>query len=235
MVGYWHIGLRTPGHVMVTASGPVAVLLGPTLFHSRDCDLSRVTRLLHIVGGPPRTGKSALGRRVMERRQVPWLSTDILRTVRTVLRTVDREIDELDRGHADPDLVADRMYPYLERTADVALDLSETFLIEGVEWAPRHRAALASGLENVSLRACFLGNVAYSHADLASHQGANRWHEGMIEEELQRLPEWIRRWSDRLRTDCAETGERYIDVGELGFDEAMLAAERSLFGDCARP
>jgi hypothetical protein len=30
---------------------------------------------------------------------VPWLSTDIMRTV---LKTVDRTIDELDRGHADP-------------------------------------------------------------------------------------------------------------------------------------
>lgn len=168
----------------------------------------------------------------MERRQVPWLSTDILRTV---LRTVDRTIDELDRGHADPDLVADRMYPYLERTADVALDQSETFLIEGVEWLPRHLAALTSRLENVSLRACFLGHVAYSHEDLASYQGANRWHEGVTEDDRQGLPEWIRRWSDRLRTECAKAGEPYIDVGELGFDEAMLAAELSLFGERAGP
>lgn len=90
-----------------------------------------MARVLYIVGGPPRVGKSALGRRVMERRRVPWLSTDI---VRTVLRTVVADIDELDRGHADPQLVAERMYPYLERTADVALDQCEAFLIEGVEW-----------------------------------------------------------------------------------------------------
>lgn len=175
-------------------------------------------------------GKSALGRRVMELRRVPWLSTDI---VRTVLRTVDREIDALDRGHADPGLVAELMYPYLERTADVALDQCETFLIEGVEWFPRHVAALHAGLEDVSLRACFLGHVVYSHADLASYQGVNRWHDWALDDEREGLPEWIRRWSERLREECAEVGEPYIDVGELGFHEAMVAAEESLFGERA--
>jgi hypothetical protein len=168
----------------------------------------------------------------MERRQVPWLSTDI---VRTVLRTVDRKVDELDRGHADADLVAERMYPYLERTADVALDQCETFLIEGVEWLPRHLAALAARLEDVSLRACFLGNASYSHEDLSSYQGVNRWHDWALEEERQGLPDWIRRWSVRLRAECAETGEPYIDVGELGFHEAMVAAEESLFSESAGP
>lgn len=164
----------------------------------------------------------------MENRRVPWLSTDIMRTV---LRTVDRTIDELDRGHADPDLVAERMYPYLERTADVALDQCETFLIEGAEWFPRHVPDLDAALEDVSLRACFLGHVTYSPDDLASYRGVNRWHDRALEEELQGLPEWIRRWSDRLRAECAQADEPYIDVGELGFDAAMDSAERSLFGE----
>ena len=54
------------------------------------------------------------------------------------------------------------MYPDLERTADVALDQSETFLIEGAEWFPRHVAALDTGLEDVSIRACFLGHTTHS-------------------------------------------------------------------------
>lgn len=162
----------------------------------------------------------------MERRQVPWLSTDI---VRTVVRTADRQIDELDRGHADPDLVAERMYPYLERAVDVALGQCETFLIEGVEWFPRYLGALRSRFEDVSLRACFLGHVSYSLVDLASYQGVNRWHDEVLEDERQGLPRWIRHWSARLRAECAEVGELCIDVGELGFDPAMMAAEQSLF------
>ena len=102
---------------------------------------------------------------------------------------------------------------------------------EGVEWFPRHLAALDAGLEDVSLRACFLGHATYSHEDLASYQGANRWHEWALDEELQGLPEWIRRWSDQLQGECAEAGQPYIDLGELGFHEAMLAAEGSLFGE----
>ena len=88
-----------------------------------------MARVLYIVGGPPRVGKSALGRRVMEDRGVPWLSTDI---VRTVVRSADRQIDELDRGHPDPDLVAERMYPYLERAVDVAHGVDVVRPIAGV-------------------------------------------------------------------------------------------------------
>ncbi len=191
-----------------------------------------MARVLYIVGGPPRVGKSALGRRIMERRRIPWLSTDI---VKTVLRTVVREIDELDRGHADPDLVAERMYPFLERTADVALDQCETFLIEGAEWFPRHVAALDATLQGISLHACFLGNVTYSHADLAAYHGVNRWHDWVLEEERQGMPAWIRSWSDRLRVECEESGEPYVDVGDLGFHEAMAAAERTLVGERSPP
>ena len=147
----------------------------------RDC--RHVSRVLYLVGGPPRVGKSALGRRMMERRRIPWLSTDV---VRTVLRTLDRRIDELDRGHADPDLVAERMYPYLERMVDVALDQCGTVLVEGVEWFPRHLTRLNARLRDVPVRACFLGHVAYSHTDLASYQGVNRWHDGVQEEEAPR-------------------------------------------------
>ena len=53
------------------------------------------------------------------------------------------------------------MYPYLERTADVAPDQCETFLTEG--------------------------DV------LASYKGGNRWRDWALEEDLQGLPEWIRR------------------------------------------
>jgi hypothetical protein len=191
-----------------------------------------VSRVLYIVGGPPRVGKSALGRRIMERRRIPWLSTDI---VKTVLRTVVREIDELDRGHADPDLLAERMYPFLERTADVALDQCEAFLIEGAEWFPRHVAALNATLQDISLRACFLGNVTYSHADLAAYHGVNRWHDWVLEEERDGMPAWIRSWSDRLRVECEASGEPYFDVGDLGFHEAMAAAERTLVGERSPP
>lgn len=187
-----------------------------------------MARVLYVVGGPPRVGKSALGRSIMASRRIPWLSTDILKTV---LRIVVRDIDELDRGHADPDLVAERMYPHLERAADVALDQSERFLIEGAEWFPRHVAPLSAALEEASVRACFLGNATYSHEDLAAYQGVNRWHDRVDEKERQGMPEWIRRWSDRLRAECAEIGQPYIDVGEMGFDEAVTSAERSLFSD----
>ena len=71
------------------------------------------------------------------------------------------------------EVIFSRQLEAMALPADVALDQCETFLIEGVEWVPRHLATLNLRLDDVSVRACFVGNVTYSHDDLASYQGVN--------------------------------------------------------------
>jgi hypothetical protein len=186
-----------------------------------------MAHVLYVVGGPPRVGKSALGRRMLDRRGIPWLSTDILRTV---LRTVVQEIDRVDRGNCDLHVLATTMYPHLERAANVALDQSQTFLMEGVEWLPRHVPALSLALENVAVRGCFLGHLTYSSDDLAAYQGLSRWHALVSEDEWRAMPGWIREWSERLRIECLDFGQPYVDVGEIGFHQAMEMAEGLLVG-----
>ncbi|MGH9125599.1 MAG: hypothetical protein ACRDZ8_12860 [Acidimicrobiales bacterium] len=185
-------------------------------------------RVLYIVGGPPRVGKSALGQRIMTRRGVPWLSTDILSTV---LGTVVREINELDCGLNDPVPFAEMMYPFLERAANAALAQSATFLVEGVQWLPRHVTRLTVALDGVSVRACFLGHATYSSDDLASYRGVNRWHDAASAEEREGIPRWIRRWSEDLRAECDGLGQPYLDLGEMGFHGVMAAAEAVLMQD----
>src|SRR5213593_1668262 len=51
--------------------------------------------MLYLVGGPPRTGKSALGLAFLKARGVPWLSLDVMRTV---LRRIVQEVDDVDGG-----------------------------------------------------------------------------------------------------------------------------------------
>ena len=36
---------------------------------------------LYLVGGAPRVGKSSLAQRLLEHDGIPWLPTDVLRTV----------------------------------------------------------------------------------------------------------------------------------------------------------
>jgi predicted kinase len=52
-------------------------------------------RMLYLVGGPPRMGKSSLAQRLVQTEGIPWLPTDV---VRTVLRRVLPELDSIRPG-----------------------------------------------------------------------------------------------------------------------------------------
>ena len=55
-------------------------------------------RVLYLVGGAPRVGKSALAQHLLENDGIPWLPTDV---VRTVLRRVLPELDSVDQDPVD--------------------------------------------------------------------------------------------------------------------------------------
>ena len=55
-----------------------------------------VVHRVYLVGGPGRVGKSSLAQRLLRGDGIAWLPTDVLRTV---LRRVLPELDELDQGN----------------------------------------------------------------------------------------------------------------------------------------
>ena len=63
----------------------------------------RSGRILYLIGGPPRVGKSSLAQRLLTLDQIPWLPTDVLRTV---LRQVLPALDAIDQDPVDAALLA---------------------------------------------------------------------------------------------------------------------------------
>jgi hypothetical protein len=61
-------------------------------------------RILDLVGGAPRVGKSTLAQRLLATDGVPWLPTDV---VRTVLRRVLPELDAVDQDPVDASRLAE--------------------------------------------------------------------------------------------------------------------------------
>ncbi len=181
---------------------------------------------LYLVGGAPRVGKSSLAQRLLEADGIPWLPTDVLRTV---LRRVLPELDAIDQDPVDAGLLAEVMYPHVEQAAAVCAEEAERFLIEGFELSPsypaRLRAALGGG---TAVRACFLGHDGFSLGDLVAYRGPKPQHHGASREELREAAAWIRRRSRQLRQECADAGVPYVDVGEVGFEAAMVRARRHL-------
>ena len=183
--------------------------------------------ILYLVGGPPRVGKSALAQRLLRLDQIPWLPTDVLRTV---LRRVLPALDAIDQDPVDASLLSEYMYPHIEQAAEVCTEESERFLIEGFELSPSYPARLAATLENVEIRVCFLGNRSFSTDDLTGYRGPKPQHRGASRKELSEAATWIRQRSEQLSEECLDAGVVYIDVGELGFDTAMIEARHQLLG-----
>jgi len=182
---------------------------------------------VYLVGGPARVGKSALAQRLLLSDEIPWLPTDVLRTV---LRRVLPELDELDQGNVTAAAVGDLMYPHIEQAVEVCGEEAEQFLIEGPDIVPSMVPRLSAALPGITIRSCFLGSVGFSADDLASYRGPKPQHEGAPRAELDAIAAWIRQESDYYRRDYARLGLPYVDVGDLGFDAAMTEARRHLLG-----
>ena len=184
-------------------------------------------RTLYLIGGPPRVGKSSLAQRLLKHDCIPWLPTDVLRTV---LRRVLPDLDAIDQDPVDAALLAEWMYPHIAKAAEVCAEESTRFLIEGFEVSASYPARLGAALQGTEIRACFLGNRSFSTADLAGYKGPKPQHHGASWEELGEAASWIRQRSTQLHDECLEARVAYIDVGEVGFETAMSAARRHLLG-----
>jgi hypothetical protein len=180
---------------------------------------------VYLVGGPGRVGKSSLAQRLLRSDGIAWLPTDVLRTV---LRRVLPELDELDQGDVSAAAVGELMYPHIEQAVEVCGEEAERFLVEGPDIVPSMVPRLSAALPGIAIRACFLGHVRFSGEDLASYRGPKPQHEGASRSELDAAAAWIRRESDYFRGECARLVLPYVDVGGLGFDAAMVEARHYL-------
>ena len=184
--------------------------------------------IVYLVGGAPRVGKSSLAQRLLARDGIPWLPTDV---IRTVVRRVVPEVDAADHDPVDAAALAEVMYPHIEQAAEVCTEEANRFLIEGFELAPSYPMRLRAALSGTRFRACFLGHGAFSAADLAAYQGPKPQSENNLSaEELRESASWIRHRSQQLRHQCGALGVPYVDVGEAGFEAAMAEARRLLLG-----
>src|SRR6266498_2363258 len=131
------------------------------------CQHRGVVHRVCLVGAPARVGKSSLAQRLLRSVGIAWLPTDVLRRVLA-------ELDELDQGDVSAAAVGELMYPHIAQAVEVCGEEAERFLIEGADIVPLMVPRLAVALPGITIRACFLGNVAFSGDDLASYGGRSR-------------------------------------------------------------
>jgi hypothetical protein len=168
--------------------------------------------MLYLVGGAPRTGKSALAMAMLTTHGVPWLPTDV---VRHILRPTMPEIDAIESGPNYIDGLAQLMHPIVEQLIELCLGQAPHYLIEGVEILPPHIEGYAARFGQ--LHSCFLGDSRASAATLRDYQGENPWHQDHTDPQLDGMATAIRERSARIEEQCRQLGLAYIDVGQSGF------------------
>ena len=184
--------------------------------------------IVYLVGGAPRVGKSSLAQRLLAIDGIPWLPTDV---IRTVVRRVVPEVDAVDQDPVDAASLGEVMYPHIEQAAEVCAEEANRFLIEGFELAPFYPMRLRAALGGTEIRACFLGHGSFSAEDLAGYRGPKPQSERDLSPgELRESASWIRHRSRELRQQCEALRVPYVDVGEAGFEVAMTEARRLLLG-----
>ena len=172
-------------------------------------------------------GKSSLAQRLLRLEHIPWLPTDVLRTV---LRRVLPQLDAIEQDPVDASLLAACMYPHIAKAAEVCAEESQRFLIEGFAGSASYPARLGAALQGIEIRACCLGNRSFSTDDLAGYRGPKPQHHGASWEEVGEAASWIRRRSQQLQDERLDAGVLYIDVGDVGFEASMIQARRQLLG-----
>lgn len=95
----------------------------------------------------------------------------------------------------------------------------------------RRTPRLEAALPGTTVRAWFLGHRTFSADALLSYRGLKPQHERESPvAELEQAAAWIRRRSRQLWHECQAEGQPYVDVGALGFSDAMRQARRHLLG-----
>jgi len=169
-----------------------------------------------------------LAQRLLAADGIPWLPTDI---IRTVVRRVAPDVDAADQDPVDAVALGEVMYPHIEQAVEVCAEEASCFLIEGFELAPSYPMRLRAALAGTEIRACFLGHGTFSAGDLVGYRGPKPQSESALSAgELREAASWIRHRSMQLRQQCGALRVPYVDVGETGFEGAMAVARRLLLG-----
>ena len=178
----------------------------------------------YLLAGAPRCGKSTLRHDLSRRRNLPSVSTDLLRGV---LMMVVPELREAMHAN-DPEREAEVFYPHLRQTVACSRIQLPHQLIEGVGFFPRHVAKLRLELSDAAVRCCFLGHTSPRPEDLSGGETNHRIYDTLDHAARTQLAENVAAWSCDIRQDSAAYGLPFVDLAEHPFPEALQRAERHL-------
>ena len=102
--------------------------------------------MIYLIGGAPRAGKSILGQQIATKLNIGWISTDPLMELLRAKNVAGTKTE----WNAAPEAIAanaEWFFPCLERFIWSVNALTESYLIEGVDFLPAQVAQLAENYQ----------------------------------------------------------------------------------------
>jgi hypothetical protein len=168
--------------------------------------------LLLIIGGPGRTGKGILSRRLMAETGQPYLSLDVVKMgLASGVPSYGMDPDASTRA------VAEKLWPLVRAMAINMLETEVHYIVEG-EILPGHAVELAERFPG-QVRACFLGYAEVEPErklrEIREFSGLpNDWTVGEPDASVLDVIHASIAFSRELRDECARYNLPYFDTSQ---------------------
>lgn len=174
--------------------------------------------MMYLIGGVPRAGKSTLAQKLVERRSISFVSTDV------ILHMVSDTLPDLSLTKPYDDIPA-KFFPYIRNLLKHLESSVRAYTVEGDIITPSQVKLLQNEYE---VKACFLGFSFITLRQLQEYVGDNNWIGELSEEERTNLPPWIMKKSAQIRQECDKYGLMYIDMSSDVYEACLERAYRYL-------
>lgn len=185
--------------------------------------------MLYLIAGAPRTGKSILSRMLMDKLGVPWLSTDVMRSV---IRDVTPEGERAQKfpftGFTSNDQLssvelqnmvqwqiteAESLQVAIESFSKHQLGVRDPQILEGVHLLPKHvRAFLDSKDKNDVIRTVFVLSLDKEKQlqSMKSNTSHFDWLSGASENTFDAVAQFVVAYSQWLKQECDKYQLPYV-------------------------
>ena len=219
------IDLQRPGYQWLVSCSAVEGGVIPEKADQLVWRLDYSEKMIYLIGGAPRTGKSILGQRFAANQNIGWISTDLL------METLRVKGDEgvKTEWNANPEAVksdAEWFFPYLKRFVWGVNRQAEHYVIEGVDFLPAQVAQLDA---EYPIRSVFLGCSRMTLERFDRFPGRSRGYSRLPEDVRQQMVDDILLWSEFIKREANRFGYPYVDMVEK-FHSRLDEAEAILKG-----
>lgn len=179
--------------------------------------------MIYLIGGAPRVGKSILCQQVASRLNVGWISTDLLME----LLKVRSDHGMKTQWDATSDAIkssAETFFPYLERFVWGVSSMTESYVIEGVDFLPAQVSQLSKSYQ---IRSVFVGCSTMTLERFGQFPGRSPGYAFLSEEMKRQVVNDVPLWSDFIRQEAERFGFPYVDTSD-NFSLRLQEAETLL-------